>query len=261
MAVPTLHSTRVKDESFAGVTYHLEGELVPVLHVELQQVPLYFEHHVLLWKHPQVEIGVRAMKGAIKRLFAGLPIFLTETRGTGHIAFSRDGAGQVVPLHLTHGQSIDVREHQFLAATGNVDYSFQSVQGVSNMLFGGSGFFIDTFTAAGADGIVWLHGYGNVFFVDLGPGEQIDIEPGGWVYKDRSVTMETQFQRLAAGFLASAGQVFWNRFTGPGRVGIQSMYYHPPVKSESSNTATTATGAGIVGGLLGAMLGGDRQGS
>src|SRR4029077_15368255 len=111
----------------------------------------------------------------VKRMFAGLPIFLTETRGSGHIAFSRDGAGQIVPIHLTRGQSIDVREHQFLAATGDVEYTFQTVSGVSNLLFGGSGFFIDTFSATGADGIVWLHGYGNVFFVDLAPGEQIDI--------------------------------------------------------------------------------------
>jgi uncharacterized protein (AIM24 family) len=247
----------VRDESFAGVTYHLEGELVPALHVELQSVPIYFEHHVLLWKHPQVNIGVRAMRGAVKRLFAGLPIFLTEAHGPGHIAFSRDGAGQIVPLHLKPGQAIDVREHQFLAATGGVDYTFQMVQGVSNMLFGGSGFFVDTFTASGSDGIVWLHGYGNVFFVDLAPGEQIDIEPGGWLYKDRSVTMETQFQKLTTGFLASAGQIFWNRFTGPGRIGVQSMYYHPPVATEGASTTGTATTAGVVGGILGAMLRGD----
>jgi len=96
-----------------------------------------------------------------------------------------------------------------------------------------------------------------VFFVDLAPGEQIDIEPGGWLYKERSVGMETQFQRLATGFLASAGQIFWNRFTGPGRIGVQSMYYHPPVATEGSSTAGTATTAGVVGGILGAMLRGD----
>jgi uncharacterized protein (AIM24 family) len=54
----------------------------------------------------------------------------------------------------------------------------------------------------------------------------IDIEPGGWVYKDRSVQMETQFQKLSTGLLASAGQIVWNRFSGPGRVAIQSMYMH-----------------------------------
>jgi uncharacterized protein (AIM24 family) len=253
MAIPALHPTTVRDEKFGGVTYHLEGELVPVLHVELQQMPLYFEHHVLLWKHPEVEISVKSLGGAFSRMLAGLPIFMTEAAGPGHIAFSRDGAGQVVPLHLQHGQSIDVREHQFLAATAAVEYSFRRVQGVSNMLFGGSGFFIDTFTAAQGPGIVWLHGYGNVFTVELAAGEQLDIEPGGWVYKEASVRMETQFQRFSTGLLASAGQIFWNRFTGPGRIGIQSMYYHPPAGDHGNEPAAAVKG-GLLGGVLGAIL-------
>jgi uncharacterized protein (AIM24 family) len=252
MAIPALHPTRIRDEKFGGVTYHLEGELVPVLHIELSQMPLYFEHHVLLWKHPRFEIGVKSLGGAFSRMLAGLPIFLTEASGPGHIAFSRDGAGQIVPLHLEVGQSVDVREHQFLAATSSVDYSFQRVQGISNMLFGGSGFFIDTFAASQAAGIVWLHGFGNVFTVELAAGEQIDIEPGGWIYKDTSVRMETQFQRLTTGFLASAGQIFWNRFTGPGRIGIQSMYYHPPTGGNVEAPAVTK--GGLLGGLLGAVL-------
>lgn len=228
MAIPLLHPTQVRDQAYAGVVWHLEGEIVPVLHLELDQMPVYFEHHILLWKHPQVGVGVKSMQGAFKRLIAGLPIFMTEASGRGHIAFSRDGAGQIVPIALRPGEAIDVREHQFLAATASVDYTFQRVQGVANMLFGGSGFFIDTFAASRMEGMMWLHGYGNVFEVQLAPGEQIDVEPGGWIYKDRSVRMETQFQKLSTGFFASAGQIFWNRFTGPGRVGIQSMYYHPP---------------------------------
>jgi uncharacterized protein (AIM24 family) len=228
VAVPVLCPSRASGEQFGGVTYHLEGELVPVLHIELDRMPVYFEHHVLLWKHPMVSIGLKPLKGAFKRMISGMPVFMTEAMGPGHIAFSRDGAGHVFALHLERGQSIDVREHQFLAATGTVDYTFQRVKGAANILFGGTGFFIDTFAAAHGDGILWLHGYGNVFEVTLQPGEEIDIESGGWIYKDRTVQMTTQFQRLTTGLLGGAGQLFWNRFTGPGRVGIQSMYMHLP---------------------------------
>jgi uncharacterized protein (AIM24 family) len=228
MATPTLCKTNVVDESFAGVTYHLEGEVVPVLHVELGRTSVYFEHHVLLWKHPAVSVGLRPMQGAFKRMISGMPVFMTQASGDGHIAFSRDGAGQILPLHLAHGQSVDVREHQFLAATGNVDFSFQRVKGAANILFGGTGFFIDTFGAPNGDGILWLHGYGNVFEVTLQKGEAIDVESGGWIYKDRAVRMETQFQKLTTGLIGGGGQIFWNRFTGPGRVGIQSMYLHMP---------------------------------
>jgi uncharacterized protein (AIM24 family) len=220
---PVLKATSAQAESFAGVTYHLDGELVPVLTVELSSVPIYFEHHVLLWKDTRTEIGIKQLSGAFKRVLSGMPIFMTEARGPGRIAFSRDGVGHVFPIHLSQGHALDVREHQFLAATDQLDYTFTRVKGVANMLLGGTGFFIDTFTAHKGEGVLWLHGYGNVFEVFLSVGEQLDIEPGGWVYKDRSVVMETQFQKLSTGMFASGGQVVWNRFKGPGRVGLQSM--------------------------------------
>jgi uncharacterized protein (AIM24 family) len=181
MAIPKLLATTATNENFGGVTYHIEGELVPALHIELNAVPVYFEHHILLWKDPRVEIELKPMKGALKRMLAGMPIFMTAARGPGRIAFSRDGAGHVFALHMSPGETLDVREHQFLAATNGVEYSFSRVKGVANMMLGGTGFFIDTFTCGDAEGILWLHGYGNVFDLTLPSGEQIDIEPGGWI--------------------------------------------------------------------------------
>lgn len=225
---PVLLPTYAEAESFAGYTYHLDGELVPVLTVDLAEgQSIYFEHHILLWKSPSVQISVRPMKGSLKRAVAGIQIFVTEAAGPGQIAFSRDGAGHIVPIHLEPGREIQVREHQFLAATANVEYHFERVKGFSNMLFGGSGLFIDKFHDAGGEGILWLHGYGNVFERVLEDGEQIDVEPGGWLYKDSSVRMETNVQKLSTGLLGSMNMVT-NRFTGPGRLGIQSMYLHMP---------------------------------
>ena len=224
MAVPRQLNTSIANETFGGVTYHIEGQLVPVLHLELSHTPVYFEHHILLWKDPQVAIELKPMRGLLKRMLAGMPVFMTSARGPGRIAFSRDGAGQVFALHLRPGESVDVREHQFLAATDGVEFTFNRVRGVANMLLGGTGFFVDTFTAESSVGILWLHGYGNVFEVELRPGEQIDIEPGGWIYKSPTVTMETVFQRLSTGIFASGGQLAWNRFTGPGKLALQSMY-------------------------------------
>lgn len=231
MQTPTLLPTEARDVSVAGLTYHIEGELVPVLHLEVTRMPVYFEHHILLWKSPGVEVEIKPLKGAFKRVMAGMPILMTRSKGAGHIAFSRDGAGHIFALHLAGGEKIEVREHQFLAASDNVEYSFQRVKGVANMLFGGSGFFIDTFACPqGQEGVVWMHGYGNVFEINLKGGEIIDVEPGGWVYKDPSVRMEVQMQRLSTGLLGSAGMLTWNRFHGPGRLAIQSMYLHMPTE-------------------------------
>jgi len=226
MAVPIQLTTNVQNETFGGVTYHIEGELVPALQVELSNTGVYFEHHILLWKDPAVQIAIHPMKGAFKRMLAGMPFLLTGATGPGRIAFSRDGAGHVFGLHLSAGMSVDVREHQWLAATDNIDYTFTRVRGAANILLGGTGFFIDTFSSASRDGILWLHGFGNVFEVTLAPGESIDIEPGGWIYKERTVQMQTMFQKLSTGLFASAGQICWNRFTGPGKIALQTMTFH-----------------------------------
>jgi len=227
-SLPTLMPTKATAETFGGVTYHIDGELVPALSVDVSNMPVYFEHHILLWKNPTVRIQLKALKGMLKRMIAGMQVFVTEASGQGVIAFSRDGPGHIVPIHLKHGEELHVREHQFLAATGNIDYSFERVRGLATMMFGQSGFFIDKFHGHTGEGVLWLHGYGNVFEKVLAPGEQIDIEPGGWLYKDPTVRMDTVIDRLTSGLFGATVNFVVNRFTGPGRVGIQSMYLHMP---------------------------------
>lgn len=128
--LPTLMPTSAADETYGGVTYHIGGELVPVLSVDVSRQPVFFEHHILLWKNSNVKIGLRPMKGALKRMMAGMQIFVTEASGNGTIAFSRDGAGHILPIHLGRGEELHVREHQFLAATANVEYTFERVRGI-----------------------------------------------------------------------------------------------------------------------------------
>jgi uncharacterized protein (AIM24 family) len=227
-SLPTLMPTKAAAETFGGVTYHIDGELVPALSVDVTNMPVYFEHHILLWKNPTVRVQLKALKGALKRMIAGMQVFVTEASGQGVIAFSRDGPGHIVPIHLKHGEELHVREHQFLAATGNIDYSFERVKGLATMLFGQSGFFIDKFHGATGEGVLWLHGYGNVFEKVLAAGEQIDVEPGGWLYKDPGVRMDTVVDRLTSGLFGATVNFVVNRFTGPGRIGIQSMYLHMP---------------------------------
>ncbi len=55
--LPRLLPTKAAAESYGGVTYQVEGELVPVLTVDVSARAVYFEHHILLWKHPSVHIG------------------------------------------------------------------------------------------------------------------------------------------------------------------------------------------------------------
>ena len=109
-----------------------------------------------------------------------------------------------------------MREHHFLAATDNLEYSFERVKGVRNMLLGGSGFFIDNFAAKDGDAVVWVSGQGNVFEVELGPGEQIDVEAGGWLYKDNSVQLAVGLARAQDGHVRRRPQDDLQPLHGPG---------------------------------------------
>lgn len=221
---PTLLSTKITDETFANVSYHINGELVPSLIVDLNgSMGIYFEHHILLWKSTSLNVQLKKLSGVLRRKFSGLPVFMTETRDPGQIAFSRNFPGHIFPIHMEPGQQLIVREHQFLAATNNIHYNFEIVRGLLNKIAGGGSFIMDRFSCADREGILWIHGNGNVFEKVLMPGEQIDLREGSWVYRDPSVNMETRVYRLTAGLLSSADGFIMNRFTGPGRLGIQTF--------------------------------------
>lgn len=231
MKPPEILPTRVQAGLAPGVTYQIQGELVPMLHCALDgSMPVYFEHHVVLWKDPRIAIKLRAVRGAARRMISGRQVFLTEASGRGEIAFSRDAPGHVFPLELPHRAAILVREHQFLAATGSLRYSASRLRGITNNLFGNNGFWVDRFEAKDAAGVVWLHGFGNVLEKHLEEGEEIDVEPGGWVYMDPEVRMRPAVYGLRTGIFAGVGQLVFNRFRGPGRVGIQTMYLHMPTE-------------------------------
>src|SRR6516225_9829273 len=109
-SAPQILPTQIPEGVAPGVKYRLEGELVPVLHMALDgQVPVYFEHHVLLWKYPSLQIGLHPLrKGLKRRAFGGMPLLLLEAQSAGEIAFSRDAPGHIVALHLPAGTGVIV---------------------------------------------------------------------------------------------------------------------------------------------------------
>jgi uncharacterized protein (AIM24 family) len=220
---------RIKDMTeihFSSSTCQVEGEIVPAAEINLGPGDaIFFEHHVMLWKDDRVPLSVMQLPGGLKRVFGGMPFLITVAGGPGRIAFSRDATGELVLLPLHPGMEVDVREHAFLLCSHQVAYSFVRIKGLTNILFGGQGMYMDRFVTTGAPGLLVLHGYGNVFERRLGPGESIMVEPGAFLYKDSTVTMQVEFQRLGTGFLGGVNMSL-ARMTGPGRIGIQSMYVH-----------------------------------
>jgi len=220
---------RIKDMAeiqFGNSTCQVEGDVVPVAEISLAPGDaVFFEHHVLLWKDDTTPMGVMPLQGGMKRVLAGMPFIISVAQGPGRIAFSRDQTGELVVLPLHPGMELDVREHAFLLASHHIDYSFVRIKGLRNILFGGQGMFMDRFVTTNTPGLLILHGYGNVLERTLKPNESILVEPGAFLYKDSTVVMNVQPQQLTSGWFGGQSMNL-ARMTGPGRVGIQSMYVH-----------------------------------
>ena len=203
----------------------VDGEIVPVADITLSAGDsVFFEHHALLWKDETVPMSVAPTGGGMGRIFGGMPFVLSVATGPGRIAFSRDGTGELVVLPMAPNTELDVRGHAFLLASHTLTYQFEKIKGLKNILHGGE-MYMDEFHTAAAPGVLVIHGYGNVFERNLGAGESIMLEPGAFLYKDGSVTMNVEQQDLKTGMFGRHG-LWLARMTGPGRVGIQSMYHH-----------------------------------
>ena len=223
---------------FGRSTCQIEGAYVPVADMNLAAGDgVYFSHHVLLWKDPQVNVTAMSLKGGWKRLLAGMPLIMTQAQGPGHIAFSRDEPGEVIALPLEAGKAVDVREHLFMVATGNVAYDwmnsniwFTTRRGDERETHYPLGMFLDRFTVPSGDpGLLLLHGAGNVFVRRLAPHEMILVKPTAFLMKDTTVHMQLHMERPGKSWTSwrTWGERYmWLRLRGPGRVAVQSAYTH-----------------------------------
>jgi uncharacterized protein (AIM24 family) len=237
----------------------VEGNFVPVANFKLAAGDgVYFAHHLMLWKDDHAQITAMPLKGAWKRVLAGMPLVMTQATGPGRIAFSKDKPGEVIAIPLDVGRSMDVREHVFMVATHSVSYDwfssgiwYRTREDKNVETHYPIGMFMDRFGAAGKEGLLLLHGAGNVFVRDLQPGQSILIKPTALLFKETTVHMNLHFE-YPSGIWNPYGtwnvgtvwsnRYVWLRLTGPGRVGVQSNFDkiddrgHPLVDFEANAT-------------------------
>lgn len=247
MEHPTLKPINTAEKS--NPMYAIEGNLIPSLVLEMTpKQSVFFEHHLMSWKTPSLNIVTSKFNRRFKRGIGGMQIILLEASGTGKLALSRHATGHIFPMLLTPGQTLDVREHQYVAATNNLDYTSKSISEVPNVMYGGTAFFIDRFKATDNEGMLWLHSYGDLFEITLEKGEQIDIDSGSWIYKDTTVQIQNQQDCFSMGMLGTRNVVY-KRFTGPGRIGIQTV----SLSGILDSSIITRGKKGLVGFLFGLL--------
>jgi uncharacterized protein (AIM24 family) len=224
-------------------TLQIEGAFVPVADYNLAAGDtVYFTHHVLLWQDPKVNITVMSLKGGWKRMFAGLPLIMTQATGPGHIAFSHDAPGELITVPIQPGQSVDVREHIFMVASSHVSYDwFQTNVWFRTRTTDSEGhaeyethyplgMYMDRFGVAQGQkpGLLLLQAAGNVFVRRLAPGQTILVKPTALVFKDPTVQMALHFERPSTSWSmwgsSWSNRYLWLRLQGPGRVAVQSVF-------------------------------------
>ncbi|HXW45083.1 MAG TPA: AIM24 family protein [Streptosporangiaceae bacterium] len=238
---------------FNRSTCQIAGKYVPVAEMNLDpQDSVYFSHHVLLHADPNIKLDMMRMPGGWNRMLAGMPLIMMTAQGPGHVAISADHPGETIAVPLQHNQAIDVVEHRFLVATANVGYRWENsgiwyttVNGDEQEWHYPLGQTMDLFSAQGGPGLLLLHAPGNTFIRDLQPGERILVQPGGLIWKDRSVRMSLHFEYPHGTYWFSSARWqakgIWLTLHGPGRVAVQSVFEPPELAGGvmSSSGSTT----------------------
>lgn len=238
---------------FSRSTCQIIGKYVPVAEMSLHEDDwVYFSHHNLLHTDPQVRLETMRMAGGWNRMLAGMPLIMMTARGPGHIAFSADKPGETLAVPLQHNQAVDVVEHRFLVATGNVTYQwensgiwFSTQKGDDQEYHYPLGQTMDRFWAKGGPGLLLLHAPGNTFVRDLAPGERILIQPSGLIWKDPTVRMTLHFEYPHGSYWFSSARTqaksAWLSLHGPGRVAIQSVFERPEMTGQVVRCSSATT--------------------
>lgn len=241
---------------FGHSTCQISGAYVPVAEMQLHENDwVYFSHHQLLHNDPRIRLDNLPLKGGWQRMRAGMPLIMMRAQGPGHIAFSADEPGETLAVPLAPGRAVDVVEHRFLVATGNIGYGWDN----SNVWYttpgdGNNeewhyplGRTIDRFAATGGNGLLLLHAPGNSFIRDLQPRQRILVQPGGLIWKDQTVRMFLHFEYPRGAYWFSSprwqAKTTWLTLEGPGRIAIQSVFEHPEMAGQVRRTSGATTQA------------------
>ena len=158
-----------------------------------------------------------------KRAMSGATLFLVDfaaVGGPGHVAFSADFPGKILPIELAGAQSIVLHKHAFLCAEKSVvlDIFFNRRLGAG--LFAGEGFVLQKLTGPGA---AFVELDGDAIEYRLKPGELMRVEPGHVAMFDASVSFDIEMIRGFTNIVMGGEGLFLATLTGPGRIWLHSL--------------------------------------
>ena len=250
------------------------GTTMPVLEVLLDpNESVFSESGELSWMTASIQMtthtqagGGGGFFGVIKRVAGGGSLFMTEYRAIqyqGSVSFATRVPGHIVPVQLGQGPEYMVHRHGFLCATPQVTIGVGFQQSLGAGIFGGDGFLLQK---VGGVGTAWLELSGELIVKNLAPGETLRVHPGHVGAFQSSVAFQITMVPGIRNMVFGGDGLFLAVLTGPGQVWLQTLpisrlahqigEYLP--RNEARQTTAAGVGGGLLGGIVGSILNGDK---
>ena len=205
--------------------YEIRGGEFPVVICSLNDgEAMITERGSMVWQTPNISMETRGggLGKMFSRAFSGDSMFqnIYTARGSGTIAFGTSFPGRILPMEIGPGREIVQQKRSFLASTPgvNLEITFNKKLGVG--LFGGEGFIMQRLSGTG---LAFVEIDGDVYEIELAPGEQLIADTGNVAGFEASVQMDIrQVPGLKNKFFGGEG-LFNTLLTGPGKVWLQTM--------------------------------------
>jgi uncharacterized protein (AIM24 family) len=152
-----------------------------------------------------------------------------------------------------------VHRHGFLCATPQVTITLGFQQSLGAGIFGGDGFLLQKLSGVGT---AWLELSGELVQKTLAPGEVLRVHPGHVGAFQSSVRFQiTTVPGLKNMFFGGDG-IFLAEMVGPGTIWLQTLpisrLAHQIYEYLPHPEAAQASGAGMLGGIVGSILTGGQ---
>ncbi len=206
--------------------------------------------------------------GAGKRLVTGESLFTTvysnTTASKQRVAFGAPYPGKILPMDLRQlGGLLICQRDAFLCAARGVSLGIALQRKLSTGFFGGEGFIMQKLEG---DGLAFVHAGGTVMKRELAAGQTLLADTGCVVAYTGGVNFEIEYVGKIKTALFGGEGLFFARLTGPGTVWLQSLPFSrlasrvfAAAPQAGGRREESALGGLAGGGLLGGILGGDRD--
>ena len=207
--------------------YEIHGGMLPSVDVTLRAgESVYTESGGMAWMTGDIKMDTSTRGGLLAglgRRMAGESLFMTSytcQSGTGMVTFTPEAPGTILPFELRAGESLICQKDAFMAAEESVNIEMHFRRRLGAGLFGGEGFILQRITGPGT---AWLEIAGDVRAYVLGPGQEMQVDPGHLALYEPTVEYDITTVKGVTNVLFSGEGLFLASLRGPGHIWLQSM--------------------------------------